>query len=117
MVLEPKAAEMFAAGATVNAVAEALYKRAWARAKKQHAAWLAATGGAPVESRPKRGGRKKTAAPETEAEVEEVPESFDMGLIVPTEKLDPLIATFTVQEKAYAVAQVIQSRMDALLEA
>lgn len=111
-----KAAELFAAGESVNGVARALFKGNWGRAKQQHAAWLEETGGAASESAPKRGRRAKQAAPAEDAEAES-PESFDLGTVVQAGKLDRLLGTFTVQEKAHAVAVVIQARMDALLEA
>lgn len=34
-----KAAEMFAAGESVNAVAKKLFKNAWGTAKKEYVAW------------------------------------------------------------------------------
>lgn len=51
----------------------------------------------------------------TEAEVEE-PEAWDLSIRIPTDRVDDIFATFTLQEKMNAVATVMQARMDAALE-
>lgn len=100
--LETKARALFAQGMSVNAVAGALFKGHWARAKQVKDAM---DGGAPA---PKKKPPKKD-------EEEGVP-IFEVRLEVPTARLDDIFAEFTPQEKADAIAGVLQARMDAVLE-
>lgn len=120
-----KAAEMFAAGKSVNAVATALFKGAWGTAKKLHDAWKAGDiNAAAVDRRKARGGKRAVAAVEeveTEAETDEdgapLPDVWDLTVNVPREKVPVLFASFTPGEQATAVMTIIQARMNSLLEA
>jgi hypothetical protein len=118
--LKMRAAEMFAAGKSVNAVATALFKRDWARAKKLHVAWLAEQGGGaePAAAPKKRRGRPKKEDPCRGCAPTDypVPEVWDVTLEVPSAKVDLVFAQFTPQEKASAVAMVLQERFAVLLE-
>lgn len=111
--VDQKAAEMFAAGESVNAVAKEL-EITWAAAKKLQ------TGGAPQDgvppAKPKR-GRPRAAEREPEAEPEAAPEIWDMTLYVPRATVPALFASFSEAEQATAVMSVLQSRLDATLEA
>lgn len=99
--LNAKAAEMFAAGENVNAVAAALFNKNWAKAKKLHIAWLA---------------KQKRTAPESAAsEAAGDGELFAMTVDVPAARLGDLIATFSEDERAFAVQQILQRRMDVQL--
>lgn len=125
--LNPKAAEMFAAGESVNAVATALFKGAWAKAKQQYETWRAGGGGEVAggsEAKPRKGGKRrakrKAAAPQLEQaavedEGEDEAEIYDLKVEVPTARLGDLFAAFTRDEQAYAVQAVLQERMNALV--
>ena len=93
-------------GLSVNKVAEALGV-AWADAKR-----LLGEVNAPEEKR----SAKKQELKNQPAEPEE-PECFDVMLQVPTGRLDEIFQAFTAQEKANAIAGVLQERMDAALGA
>jgi hypothetical protein len=108
---EARAAELFAAGESVNGVAKAL-GITWAAAKK-----LQQDGGTSPETAPKRrGGRKKAEAEAVEETAdEELPEIWDLQVEVPRRKTALLFAQFDANEQAQAVQFVLQQRMDALL--
>jgi hypothetical protein len=103
--LDSKAVEMFRAGATVNAVAKKLYKNYYAKAKQQHALFVASE----VD--------RANAEPEPEGQEIGAPVIWDLQIEVPRDRVPALFASFTPQEQANAVAGVIQARMNALLEA
>jgi hypothetical protein len=115
------AAEMFAAGKSVNAVATALFKGAWATAKKQYDAWRTEGGIAPespaAKPKQKKHGKRRAAAKELpDGTGEAEPEEWNLPLKITGDRLDAMLGTFTAQEKADAVIYVLQQRMDALLE-
>jgi hypothetical protein len=118
-----RAAEMFAAGDSINAVAKALFKSDWGKANKLYKAWKGGDiNAAPVDGRKKRGrplGGAALARDEEAVEVEiaELPDVWDMTLNVPREKVPALFSSFTEAEQATAVLTIIQARMDALLGA
>lgn len=107
---EMKAAEMFAAGASVNAVATALCNGNWAKAKKAHDEWAQQVGAAiePVKRgkrtpKPKANGKAKDADPA---------QAWTLTLELGDERLDAVLDGFTREEKAAAVVHVLQSRLD-----
>lgn len=110
--VDQKAAEMFAAGESVNAVAKEL-EITWAAAKKLQTGGAAQDGVSPA-AKPKR-GRPRAAEREPEPEPEAAPEIWDMTLYVPRATVPALFASFSEGEQATAVMSVLQSRLDATL--
>lgn len=91
--LEVKAAEMFVAGESVNAVAKALFSvNGWREAKKLFDVWKERGGVMAGPGKP-RGGRPKKA--------------------VEWELFLRSLGGFTAQEQAHAVGWVLQQRVDA----
>lgn len=93
-----RAFELFSQGVSTNGVAKELFKRYWLPAKKLRDEWDAQQGGAVAGP-----------APENAA----APEIWDVTLQLPTERIDQIIAGFTVQEKADAIVAVLQARLNA----
>jgi hypothetical protein len=109
--MEEKALALYAEGDTVSGVARALGVT-WHIANKLRPA----IGGAKVKTRkPKR--QKQPVAVADEEVSEEAPEAWDLALSVPTGRMDHIFAEFTAQEKADAIAGVLQARLDALIAA
>ena len=98
--MNPEAAKMFAEGKSVNAVAKAL-GLSWYDANK-----LRAQCGLEPAKKPKK------VAEMPVPDIEEEPDSWSVSLNIPTAKMDALFATFSAQEKADAIATVLQSRLD-----
>jgi hypothetical protein len=92
--------ERFESGASINNVAEELFKRNWAAAKKLH-----------DELYPAK--RKAPRKPEPEETVESDPDVWDLTLQVPTAQMDQILMRFTLQEKADAISTVLQARLGA----
>jgi hypothetical protein len=105
---EARAREMFAQGDSVNKVATTL-GITWQAARKIQ--------GPPAEKAGKKRGRKKSSngAVAVHLKEEEVPEAWDLALTLPTSRMDDIFAEFTAQEKADAIAAVLQARLDALI--
>jgi hypothetical protein len=102
---------MFAAGASVNEVAQKVCKNYWAKAKKLHLAWIESQGGAIAAKAPKRKGKQRRA-PQVEDAVDDG-DAWDLSVRVPVGSVDALFCSFTLQEKMDAVCSVLQARVDA----
>jgi hypothetical protein len=90
-----KAFEMFDRDASTNEVAKLLFKKNFAKAKKLREEWqVAKDGGAPLEAASGEG-------------------LADLTVQLSVDQMDRFIAGFTLQEKANAVAAVLQSRLEA----
>jgi transposase len=111
-MIHVEAERMFREGKSVNAVAAEL-KTTWWEAHKMKRAFERENG---IVVKPKRKPAKKKAA-EPEVEVEEVPENWDVSISVPSARLNDIFDAFSAQEKADAIAGVLQSRINAALEA
>jgi hypothetical protein len=114
---EAKAFAMFDDGAKTNAVATALFKGNWGKAKKAKTAWDARQGGATAIEKP-----------DAEAQGEEDgPRVWEVGLQVPEALIGAAIAGIPPEEIVAAVAAmedgfksdlfkvVMQRRIDAML--
>lgn len=110
-MMHVEAEQMFRDGKSINAVAAEL-KTTWWEAKKLKREFDAANG---LVAKPKRKLAKKKAEPEAEVEAE--PEDWDVSIRLPSVRLNDIFAAFSTQEKADAIAGVLQSRIDAALEA
>jgi hypothetical protein len=111
--LEAKAAELFAAGKSVNAVAKEL-GISWLDAKKlKGGEAVPAAGGGKRKKRKKKASRR-VSKPASQPEQEE-PAAWDLNVQVEAGRVDDLLATFTIEEKCTAIARVLQLRVDAAL--
>jgi hypothetical protein len=108
--MEEKALALYAKGDSVSGVARALGVT-WHIANKLRPA----IGGAKVKTRKPK--REKPPVVADEEVSEEVPEAWDLALSLPTGRMDHIFAEFTAQEKADAIAGVLQARLDALVAA
>jgi hypothetical protein len=116
MEVQEKAFELFAQGKSVNAVASELFNGNWLKAKKAKDAWDATQGRgassvlatAPVH---KSHAIRKAGKPKKE----EVPEDWDLTITVPTARLDEILQALAPVEKATAIQNVLQARIDAAL--
>jgi hypothetical protein len=106
-----EAERMFREGKSVNAVAAEL-KTTWWEAHKMKRAFERENG---IVAKPKRKPAKKKAEPEVEVEAE--PENWDVLISVPSARLNDIFDAFSAQEKADAIAGVLQSRINAAPEA
>lgn len=110
-MMHVEAERMFREGKSINAVAAEL-KTTWWEAKKMKCEFDTANG---LVAKPKRKPAEKKAEPEVEAEEE--PENWDVSISVPSARLNDIFGAFSPQEKADAIAGVLQSRINAVLEA
>jgi hypothetical protein len=94
-----KAFEMFDQGTSTNEVAKQLFKNYWTKAKKVRDEWQTA----------RDGGNSGTGEAEA-AEAE--PDAWDLELQVPTARMDVIILGFTPQEKADAIRNALQNRLN-----
>lgn len=128
-----KAFELFDQGEPVNRVALLLFKGHWYKAKKLHDEHrklpAAVVVGASAEQEREAVCVEPDIGPEVVADVvEQEPEEqeplnelepvdepavWDVTVQVPTERMDQIIANFTSQEKADAIAMVLTARLSA----
>jgi hypothetical protein len=113
--MKARAAEMFAAGSSVNAVSKEL-AISWLAARALDPRGPAKTGG-----KRKKAKKRAALAVREDASAGDGDEADDDGdceitLRMPLKRLDDALATFTRQEKCDAVATMLQGRLDAALE-
>lgn len=99
-----KAFELFDQGESTNGVAKQLFKGNWTAAKKLRDEWAAVRG--VTVAKPK----KPKLVPEVPEESEA--DAWDVTLQLSTDRMDAIIARFTPQEKADAIRNVLQDRLD-----
>jgi hypothetical protein len=97
--LKQRAFEMFREGRSVNQVANELFKKHWAAAKKLHNEFIGVTD--------TKGKSTPAAAPE---EPENDPETFDLTVSVEVRKFDAIWKTLDLQEKANALQHVLNEK-------
>jgi hypothetical protein len=88
---------LFAAGASTNEVAKKLFNKYWNPAKKLRDEYDA----------------QKEPANEIEPIDADEPDSWNLTLEVPAEKMDEIMQRFSAQEKANAITTVLQARLSA----
>lgn len=92
-----QAFEMFDRNASTNEVAKKLFNKYWNPAKKLRDEYDA-------QKEPGNG---------IEPSDSETPEAWDVTLSVPVERMDKIMIRFSPQEKADAIANVLQARLNA----
>jgi hypothetical protein len=92
-----QAFEMFDRNASTNEVAKKLFNKYWNPAKKLRDEYDA----------------QKEPGNEIEPSDAETPEAWDVTLSVPVERMDKIMIRFSPQEKADAIATVLQARLNA----
>lgn len=100
-----KAFEMFAAGESVNRVANALFNKNWAMAKKMRAEYDAHAGAQPAAD--------GVAGGSGDTDATGAGEVYDLVVKLPAAQIPAAFAAFSEGEQAYAVQSVLQMRMEA----
>jgi len=119
-----RALELFQKGMAVNAVAAEMGITWWDAKKCQRK--LIASGQLQEAAAETKQPRSKARAPKQkkakvlkvlaeDEEEPEIPDAFDLGLRLATDRMDAIFGEFTPQEKADAIATVLQTRLDALV--